>query len=83
MDSSLEKEFDFYIKNQKDLVSKYEGKVIVIKDQEVIGIYDSELEAVQKTSSKHTLGTFLVQRCTSGKDGLTQTYHSRVAFQAC
>lgn len=81
MIKDLEKEFDYYLQHQKELVRKYNGKILVIKGQTVIGIFDSELEAVQKTSETHELGTFLVQKCEPGKESYTQTYHSRVAFR--
>jgi len=42
MTSPLEKEFKYYIKKQNNLVEKYNGKFIVIKDCKVIGTYDSE-----------------------------------------
>jgi hypothetical protein len=77
---SLEKEFDYYVKNQAELAKKYNGKYIVIKNQEVIGVFESEIEAVEKTSANHELGTFLVQKCEPGKENYTQTYHSRVVF---
>ena len=80
MAENLEKEFKYYLENQKELVKKYNGKFIVIKDLNVIGAYDSELEAVQKTSEKHELGTFLVQKCEPGNESYTQTYHSRIAL---
>ena len=80
MSKPLEKEFKYYIKNQNRLVKKYNGEVIVIKNEKVIGVYDSVAEAVQKTSKKEQMGTFLVQKCTPGKEGYTQTYHSRVSF---
>lgn len=74
----LEKEFNYYINNQRDLVKKYEGKVIVIVDSKVVGVFDSELEAVREASKKYKLGSFLVQVCAPGKENYTQTYHSRV-----
>jgi len=80
MREKLEKEFKYYLEHQDELVKKYNGKFIVIKDLKVIGAYDSELEAIEKTSEKHELGTFLVQKCEPGSGGYTQTYHSRVAF---
>ena len=76
----LEKEFNYYLKYQDELVKKYNGKFIVIKNCEVIGAFDSELEAVEKTAEKHELGTFLVQKCEPGSESYTQTYHSRVSF---
>jgi len=78
--SELEKEFNYYLEYQDELVKKYNGKFIVIKNYEVIGAFDSELEAVEKTAEKHELGTFLVQKCEPGSESYTQTYHSRVSF---
>ena len=77
---SLEKEFNYYLSNQNELVKQYNGKFIVIKEQKVIGAYDSEIEAIESTSQKHELGTFLVQKCEPGTESYSQTYHSRVAF---
>jgi len=76
----LEKEFNWYLKHQGDLVKKYNGKFIVIKNQQVIGSYSSELAAVEKTSRDHELGTFLVQKCEPGEDSYTAVYHSRVGI---
>jgi hypothetical protein len=72
----LEKEFRYYIKNQNKLVKQYNNKCIVIKNEKVIGVYDSEVEAVQETSKNEPLGTFLVQKCTPGKADYTVTLHS-------
>jgi len=80
MAKPLQKEFRFYIENQEDLVKKYNGKFVVIKDQNIIGAYHDELEAIKKTSEEHELGTFLVQKCEPGTNSYTQTFHSRVAF---
>ena len=77
---NLEKEFKYYLEHQDELVKKFNGKFIVIKNREVIGVFDSELEAIEKTMEKHDLGTFLVQKCEPGSESYTQTYHSRVTF---
>ena len=76
----LEKEFEYYLKNQNDLVKKYNGRFIVIKDSQVIGDYESELEAINKTLEKHEAGTFLVQKCEPGSESYSQMFHSRVIF---
>lgn len=80
MSKPLAKDFKFYLDHQDALVKEYNGKVIVIKNGEVIGVYDGELEAIEKTSKTHELGTFLVQKCEPGSNSYTQTFHSRVAF---
>lgn len=78
MDEELKKEFEYYLANQKELVRKYDGRFIVIKNQKVIGNYGSEPEAYIEAQKQNELGTFLIQKCTSGKDSYTQTFHSRV-----
>ena len=79
MSSKLQKEFDYFLAHQEEFAQKYTGKVLVIKDQTIIGVFDSELEAIQKTSKTHELGTFLVQKC-DYTEQTHQTFHSRVAF---
>jgi hypothetical protein len=74
----LESEFQWYLENQKQLVPKYNGRILVIKDNAVIGVYDDELTALAEASKSHTPGTFLLQRCTPGEEAYTTTFHSRV-----
>lgn len=76
----LDKEFKYYIDNQKKLIDKYNGKFIVIKNENVIGAYETEDEAYFETKKEHELGTFLIQLCEPGNDSYTQTFHSRVTF---
>ncbi len=76
----LEKEFEYYLEHQDELVKKFNGKFVVIKNEEILGAYANQLEAIEKTSEKHELGTFLVQKCEPGDESYTQTFHSRVAF---
>jgi len=76
----LEKEFKFYLEHQDEFVKKYKGKFIVIKNREVLGVFDSELEAIEKTAEKHELGTFLIQKCEPGAESYTHTYNSRALF---
>ena len=80
MKKPLEKEFQFYLDHQDELVKGYDGKYIVIKNGEVLGAYDSDLEALEKTSKEHELGTFLIQKCEPGTESYSTTFHSRVAF---
>jgi len=80
MVENLEKQFEYYLTNQDEIATKYPGKFIVIKNCSVIGVYDSEFEAINETTKKHELGTFLVQKSETGTNNYTQTYHSRVAL---
>lgn len=74
----LENEFKYYLKNQQILVDKYNGQFIVIKNQNVIGVYSSHSKAYSETIKNEELGTFLIQHCLPGTDGYSQTFHSQV-----
>ena len=74
----LEKEFEYFLKNQDELVKKYMGKYIVIKNETIIGVFDDLTVAIAETSKTEKRGTFLVQKCLPGKVAYTQTFHSRV-----
>jgi hypothetical protein len=80
MSSPLDVEFDYFLSHQDELVKKYRGKFVVIKNQKVIGVYDSELKAIEETTKICELGTFLVQQAEPGSESYTQVYHSRVSF---
>lgn len=76
----LKEEFQYYLDNQQKFVEQYNGKVIVLKDKKVIGVYTSENEALFQTQKKYKVGTFLIQKCSEGDAAYTQIFHSRVAF---
>ena len=72
----FEKELQFYIDNQKELVDKYDGKVIIIKDQTIQGVFDSTPEAYNFGVEKYGLGNFALQQISRGKDSHTAVFHS-------
>lgn len=76
----LEKEFQYYLENQTELVKKYNGKFIVIVGNTVVGIYDSEGDALIESKKKYEIGTFLIQLCSPGKESYTQVFHTRAYF---
>jgi len=76
----LEKEFKYYLDNQKTLVKKYNGRFIAIVGEEIVGDYSSEEEAFINTSKKNQPGSFLIILCEPGEGSYTQSFHSRVVF---
>ena len=76
----LDREFKYYLDNQERLFEQYKDKFIVIKDNEVIGAYESELTAYLETKKEHEEGTFLIQLCQLGEDNYTQNFHSLAIF---
>ena len=81
MSGSLQKEFEYYLAHQDELVKKYNGKFIVIQGQDILGAYDDDLTAVLESQKHHKLGTFLVQQVSEGNAAYSQTFHSRVVFK--
>ena len=77
----LDKEFQYYIDHQQELLKEYEGKYIVVKDCGVVGSYTSMEDALTVCIKRGMEpGTFLVQKCTNGDADYTQTFHTRVVF---
>lgn len=66
----LKEDFEYYLAHQDNFAREYEGKVLVIKNKEIIGVYKTEKEAVEKTQREHEIGTFLVQFCSSDPDSV-------------
>ena len=64
----LEKEFQYYLDNQDELVKKYSGRVVVIVGENVVGDYSNYEEAHFESKKKYELGTFLIQACAEKKE---------------
>lgn len=77
---ALEQEFEHYLAHREELAAKHAGKVLAIKGQGLLGVFDSEREAIMALSSDHSMGSYLLQRCTAGEEGHTRVFHSRVVF---
>lgn len=80
LDRPLTSEFQYYLANQDEIVKKYDGQFVVIKNRSIIGAYNNEIQAVEESKKSHELGTFLVQHVSPGKDEYTEVFHSRVVF---
>lgn len=76
----LEKEFKYYLDNQKDLLKEFLNKYIIIKEQKVVASFNTKQEAYDYATEKFELGSFLIQHCLPGDLGHTQTFHSQVIF---
>ena len=57
----LEKEQNFYEANRTELRSKYAGKRVVIVSDKILGVYDSDREAMQETAKTLPQGSFMVK----------------------
>lgn len=72
----LKKNLDWYIANQQDLAAKYDGKILLIVDQKLIGAFDSMEKAYTAALKAYTLGTFTLQPCSPDADSYTLMLYS-------
>lgn len=71
-------ELDFFIQHQRELVEKYKDKVLAIKGDQILGAYDSPLEAYEEAQKQSPLGSFMIQPVAPGTDAFTVTINSAI-----
>ena len=62
-------DFNWFLNHYDELYREYGHKFIVIKNKEVLGVYDSVREALDNTDED--LGTFIVQECNGDESAYT------------
>ena len=79
MADALEKEFDWFLEHHDELVEKYNGKFVTIKNFTILGAYEDTGHAISEMQKMgHELGTFIVQGVSPGNEAYTRKFHSRV-----
>ena len=71
-DVDRKRDFDFFIANYQELFKQYGHKFLAIKNEKVIGAYDSVPDAISKLSPTYEIGTYIIQECT-GDDSAYRT----------
>jgi hypothetical protein len=66
-------ELAFFIANQDNLVKKHEGKTLAIKGAEVVGVYDTPLQAYLESQKVYPVGTVMIQPCEPGPEAYSVT----------
>ena len=76
-----DKNYSFFVSNLSTLVNQYTDKYVVIKDEAIIGIYDSFKSAFDETKKTEELGTFLIQFCSDDpQSDVNYFYSNNVVF---
>ena len=75
--NKVREEFLYYIAHQDELVRLYSGKVIVMKDHEVVGVFENEHDAYWDSVRRFEPGTFMIQLCTPGREAYTIRAHQK------
>ncbi|MCX6278535.1 MAG: hypothetical protein NT004_10600 [Bacteroidetes bacterium] len=77
----LKDEFNYFLENQHELFEQYPNRYLLIKDKQVIGAFEKEIDAYSEGVKRFELGTFLLQHCLATREAMTQTFHTkRVSF---
>lgn len=74
----LDREFQYFLDNQKVLSEKFFDKHLLISGEAVVGIFNDNAEAYDEGVKKYGLGNFLLQHCLPGQLAYTQTFHSQI-----
>ena len=72
----LEKEYQYYLDSQNELLKRFEGKHLVIVGNSVAGAYESRELALDTAYAQYKPGTFLVQLCTPSERAPSFHIHS-------
>lgn len=71
----FKKDLEWYIANQRELSEKYNGKILLIVNQSLVGAFSSMEEAYAAAIKSHPLGTFTLQPCSPDPDSYTLTLY--------
>lgn len=75
----LEKEFQYYIEHENELISKYSGDYVVIVGNEITGVYQDKKKAYFEALKKYSLGNFLLKQCVPNAS--VQVFQSQISFK--
>lgn len=75
-----DKNYDFFIANFEELYSSYKDKFVVIKNEQVMSVYDSFEKAFSETIKTEEIGSFLIQHCTKDVGSFGYFYSNNVVF---
>ena len=75
--NNLDKNYDFFLNNKKELCKKYLNKFLIIKDEEVFGAYETFEDALDAAKNIEA-GTYIIQKCEKNEE--IQIFHTRVRF---
>lgn len=72
----FEKELQFYIKNKQKFVSQYNGKVLVLRNESIEGVFDNTEQAYDFGKEKFGLGNFAIQPVSDNPESHAAVFHS-------
>lgn len=72
-DKDRKSDFDFFVKNYKDLYKEYGHKFLAIKNKEILGAYNSVSDTINDLTPKYEVGSYIIQECTGDESAYRTT----------
>jgi hypothetical protein len=70
-------QLEMYIRRQDALVAEYNGRIIALKDGEVLGEYPTRTDALEDMQRRRLVpGEFMIIKCTPGDGEYTTRFHT-------
>ena len=66
----LEKELAYYQENLKTWLKQSPGKFVLIKEEELVGMFDTNEEALSAGASRFGLASFLIRRIEKSQEDI-------------
>lgn len=75
---ALEKQYNYYMEHEEELLKKYENQYLVVSEDFVVTAFTSKQEAYYFGAEKYGLGHFLLQFCNYDEVRLVHTVNFKV-----
>jgi hypothetical protein len=72
-------DYEYFLQNTDQFYKVYGNKYLAIKDQNVIGVYNTFNEALENTLKAEPLGSFLIQECLESREKAIHYFQNNVA----
>ncbi len=78
---NADKNYEWFKENLHELVKSYDNQYVVIKNENILGVYPSFDDAFNETVKNERPGSFLIQLCSLDETKTGQTFFThRVSF---
>jgi len=73
-----DRDFNFFLESMSNLYQVYGRKFVAVKNQNILGAYNTFNEALENTLKTDELGTFLIQECFDSREKMVQHFQCNV-----
>jgi hypothetical protein len=71
-------DFYYFLENMENFYQTYGHRYVVVKNKDILGVYDTFEEALETTLKTEELGSFLVQECFASKENMIHHFQGNV-----